>query len=207
MPNPTEKNTILANGSRLRYVVKEVQHTNHVQLKLKPTLDLEISIPTSSNINVQALLKKKTKWIERKYQQVLHTKRILLNGRFLYKGTYRNVSDLPPDSEGGLKSWMKSRTRRIVALKLARFSSEFGFPSAKVGVQEMRKWGYCNKNGSLAFNWQLCALPDKLIDYVILHELVHLKKFNHSRSFRYLLASVCPDFEQREALLKEYIAS
>jgi hypothetical protein len=48
-------------------------------------------------------------------------------------------------------------------------------------------------------------LPRELADYVILHELSHLKELNHSRRFKYELASICPDFKEKEAMLKRFI--
>ena len=48
-------------------------------------------------------------------------------------------------------------------------------------------------------------MPSDLADYVVLHEISHLREFNHSRGFRYALASLCPDFKEKEAMLKRYV--
>jgi hypothetical protein len=55
------------------------------------------------------------------------------------------------------------------------------------------------------FNWQLIALPKELIEYVIDHEIAHLLEFNHSTNFHKRLASLCPNFRERENMLKNII--
>lgn len=67
-----------------------------------------------------------------------------------------------------------------------------------VDVREIGKWGYCTKGGRLTFSWQLIALSERLREYVVLHELTHLREFNHSAAFKDRLQSVCPDFRDRE---------
>ena len=65
-------------------------------------------------------------------------------------------------------------------------------------VREIGKWGYCTREGRLSFSWQLIALPERLREYVVFHELTHLLEFNHSPAFRRKLAKVCPDFRECE---------
>ncbi|HYB45103.1 MAG TPA: M48 family metallopeptidase, partial [Nitrososphaerales archaeon] len=68
----------------------------------------------------------------------------------------------------------------------------------RADVREIRNWGYCTRDGRLSFSWQLIALPARLRDYVICHELAHLSEHNHSQAFKRRLASVLPDYGQRE---------
>jgi predicted metal-dependent hydrolase len=70
-------------------------------------------------------------------------------------------------------------------------------------VREIRNWGYCTRSGRISINWQLIALPERLREYVLLHELTHLSEFNHSRQFYRRLSSVCPDYRRRERELDE----
>lgn len=71
---------------------------------------------------------------------------------------------------------------------------------------DTKKWAYCKRDGRLVFNWQLIALPRELADYVVLHEVTHLSEFSHSNRFKRKLALICPDFREKEAMLKRYIA-
>ena len=75
----------------------------------------------------------------------------------------------------------------------------------RADVREIKNWGYCTRSGRLSFSWQLIALPERLREYVIYHELTHLEEFNHSPAFKKKLAKLCPDFRQREKEL-DYIS-
>src|SRR5439155_8095022 len=70
-------------------------------------------------------------------------------------------------------------------------------------VREIKNWGYCTRGGRISISWQLISLPERLREYVLRHELVHLSVFNHSGSFYRSLRSVCPDYRQRERELDE----
>lgn len=148
----------------------------------------------------------------------------LLDGkRVLYKGVYHRVKaaktkkptigngtiTLPVDRharlEQTLKQWMAKETERFVKRRLTVYSKKYGFPINGFSVRDIKKWAQCTKEGSLSFNWQMIGLPRELADYVILHELSHLREFNHSRRFRYELASICPDFREKETMLKRFV--
>ncbi|MDR0963482.1 MAG: M48 family metallopeptidase [Clostridium sp.] len=65
------------------------------------------------------------------------------------------------------------------------------------------RWGSCSAKRSLNFSWRLMMADDDVIDYVVVHELAHLKEMNHSPQFWAVVGSVLPDYEQREGKLKE----
>jgi predicted metal-dependent hydrolase len=81
------------------------------------------------------------------------------------------------------------------------YATRFGVSLGNVSVKNTKRWGYCTKDGDLVFTWQLIALPDTLAEYVMIHELTHLFEFNHSKRFWAKLASVCPDFKERQHAL------
>jgi predicted metal-dependent hydrolase len=163
-------------------------------------LKLEVSVPPGSKIDVSTLLRRKRRWVEKKYEQVANSKRIFDGKLVLYRGEYL-------EREDGSKEWMRNETEKIVGERLQMLSKRFKLSFTDFIVRDTRKWGYCTKDRRLVFNWQLAALPDELVDYVILHELAHLREFNHSKRFNYLLASVCPDFRERDSMLKQIISA
>lgn len=65
------------------------------------------------------------------------------------------------------------------------------------------RWGSCSGKNSLNFNWKLVMAEKKAIDYVVVHELCHMKEHNHSRAFWAQVAQVLPDYRERKAQLKE----
>jgi predicted metal-dependent hydrolase len=195
----SESSTVQVGRREIPYVLTENPSTKTVRLKLTPELRLEVSLPSGSKVDVSTLLRKKKQWIEKKYDQIANSKRIFDGKWVLYRGEYH-------EREGVSKEWMGNETEKIVREKLNVFSKRFKLPFNDFVVKDTRKWAYCTKDRRLIFNWQLAALPDELVDYVILHELAHLREFNHSKRFKYLLASVCPDFREREGMLKQFIS-
>ena len=74
----------------------------------------------------------------------------------------------------------------------------------KILIRDQRqRWGSCAPDGTLRFNWRVMMLAPSLVEYVIVHELVHLRIKNHSQDFWLLLASVLPDVEHRRRQLRE----
>ena len=67
----------------------------------------------------------------------------------------------------------------------------------------MRRWGSCSSRMSLNFSWRLIMADDAIIDYVVVHELAHIKEMNHSARFWAVVESVLPDFRERKRKLKE----
>jgi len=84
--------------------------------------------------------------------------------------------------------------------------------AAKIGVQPSRvrmrtmtsRWGSCSSRGSINLNRSLCYLPPHLAEYVVCHELVHLRVFNHSKAFKDMLGQYMPDWKTHEKELKGF---
>lgn len=81
---------------------------------------------------------------------------------------------------------------------------KYGINRVEFQVRNMSKrWGSCSKAGKLLLNYQLIKAPSHCIDYVILHELCHVKYFNHGKIFYHLLTQVMPDWEKRKKRLEQ----
>jgi predicted metal-dependent hydrolase len=78
-------------------------------------------------------------------------------------------------------------------------------PVRRVTVRNQRsRWGSCSRRGTVSLNWRLVQAPAFVRDYIILHELAHLKEMNHSRRFWREVARLCPNFATAEKWLKEH---
>lgn len=98
------------------------------------------------------------------------------------------------------KAWLKPR--------LAELAAKYGFTYNKVFIRNnLTNWGSCSNRGNISLNMQLMRLPEELRDYVILHELCHLKQLNHGAEFHALLDSLCGGREKelRRQLRKYHI--
>ena len=74
----------------------------------------------------------------------------------------------------------------------------------RVSVRNQRtRWGSCTEAGVISLNWRLVQCPEFVSDYIIYHELMHLREMNHSKRFWKAVGEVCPDWKSAEAWLKE----
>jgi len=89
----------------------------------------------------------------------------------------------------------KSRARQLVKTRIAELNLLYNFSYQKFVIRNQKsRWGSCSSRGVLNFNYKLVFLPDHLADYLIAHELCHLKEMNHSRRFWNEVARAIPDY-------------
>ena len=98
----------------------------------------------------------------------------------------------------------RARARRFITHKLAELNQHYQFEYRRVAVRNpFSRWGSCSKQGNLNFSYRLLFLPAELANYVVVHELCHLKEFNHSMRFWKLVAETIPDYKKRRLELKK----
>jgi|SRR3989338_2734319 len=90
--------------------------------------------------------------------------------------------------------------------RIEYFNSSYQFSVSKICIRNQRtRWGSCSTKGNINFNYKIALLPERLADYVIVHELCHLGEFNHSRRFWALVERTIPDHrELRKELRKSH---
>lgn len=98
----------------------------------------------------------------------------------------------------------KEAARILIQSRLAYFNQFYQATYNRVAIKDQRRcWGSCSSKGNLNFSYKLLFLPPCLRDYVILHELCHLRVLNHSARFWNELSPVMPDYAERAAALRE----
>lgn len=104
-----------------------------------------------------------------------------------------------------LTDWFTDKAGEIVRQRIKRYANFLGVKPAGVKIKEQKKqWGSCSISGILRFNWRIAMAPVSIIDYIVIHELAHLKVKNHSADFWRLVSLVLPDFQARRNWLKNY---
>jgi predicted metal-dependent hydrolase len=89
--------------------------------------------------------------------------------------------------------------------RVLELAAAHGLTVARVSVRNQRwRWGSCSRAGHICLNWRLMLMPDWVRDYVIIHELMHLKRMDHSPRFWRLVERACPDFQAARRWLREY---
>ncbi len=88
---------------------------------------------------------------------------------------------------------LRAQAKKELPPRLAELAAQHGFKYNKVFIKNnISNWGSCSSLGNINLNLRLVELPSELQDYVMLHELCHLRYLNHGREFHALLESVCP---------------
>jgi len=101
---------------------------------------------------------------------------------------------------------LRRKAAEIMPVKVNSFSRMMNlFPSAVKITSAKARYGSCNTKNSICFSWRLMAYPDEAIDYVVVHELAHIKYKDHSKRFYALIEKYMPDYKARRALLKNPI--
>lgn len=108
------------------------------------------------------------------------------------------VSDL-------IQGYYKKQLKKKVESFIKKHQPSFKVKPRKVTIESsFTKWGTCNGNRDLMFNWQLMVAPIHVIEYVVVHEMCHMQHMNHDRSFWRLVGKLIPNYELSEAWLKNH---
>jgi predicted metal-dependent hydrolase len=99
----------------------------------------------------------------------------------------------------------KASAERILTRRLRELADEYGFAYNRVTIRNQRtRWGSCSHNNNISLNMKLMRLPDELVDYVLLHELVHTRVHNHGSGFWRELEKYVPGARSYTARLRRY---
>jgi predicted metal-dependent hydrolase len=108
-----------------------------------------------------------------------------------------------PNAKLVFEKWYKAAALRVLTERVNALATKHGFRYGKIRISSARtRWGSCSARGTLSFTWRLVMAPPEVVDYVVVHELVHLKVKNHSRTFWASVAALMPVYTRRVAWLK-----
>ena len=86
-------------------------------------------------------------------------------------------------------------------------AARYGLAVSRISIRNQRwRWGSCSRSGHICLNWRLVEMPDEVRDYVLIHELMHLKRMDHSPKFWKLVAEACPAYKDARAWLRSQAA-
>lgn len=132
--------------------------------------------------------------------ELTESKKVFLQGDKIY---LRSAE--APEVRKNLVNWYKSEALRLISERVADLARTAGIEFKMVKISRARRrWGSCGPSGNLNFNWRLIMAPQFVIDYVIVHELAHIKIRNHSVYFWKEVSSLMPDYKKAERWLKDH---
>lgn len=109
-----------------------------------------------------------------------------------------------PKGELIFTRWYKQQAYEIISERVKYFAQQYGFIPRQVKITSAQtRWGSCSSNGTLNFTWRLIMAPMDVIDYVVIHELTHLRVKDHSKKFWNAVEAVYPEYKKQRKWLRE----
>ena len=100
---------------------------------------------------------------------------------------------------------MRARARAELPTRLFELAAAHGLEVAGVSIRDQRtRWGSCGRDGRISLNWRLVLMPASVRDYVLIHELMHLRRLDHSPKYWTLVEAACPGFRDARQWLRDH---
>jgi hypothetical protein len=225
----SEQDVIEIHSHRMPIVYRRHARARHYVLRLHFNRTVMVTVPRlGSRKFAREFVASRKSWLEKQWR-ILEARRatpqvlrpgmeILLGGRpvalelrrqgetwELQFGPERTPVAGP---DGNLRPAVENHLRGAARVQLARRVRELARAHASnvqhIVIRNQRsRWGSCSCHGTISLNWRLIQLPDPVRDYIIIHELMHLRELNHSPRFWQEVARACPDYRAAEEWLKQ----
>jgi predicted metal-dependent hydrolase len=102
---------------------------------------------------------------------------------------------------------LRERAKKELPPRLLELAAQHGLAVTRISIRNQRwRWGSCSRNGHICLNWRLVTMPEPVRDYVLIHELMHLKRMDHSPKFWNLVAQAFPPYKEARAWLRSQTA-
>ena len=156
-------------------------------IRVRPDGTVRVTLPRwGSRRHAELFAEQQRPWIERQRAQALE-----------------RAAQPPAYSPDAITELRRQAARELPA-QLQRLAEHHGLHVSRISVRNQRsRWGSCSPSGHICLNWRLVLMPDTVRDYVLIHELMHLRRLDHSRHFWRLVAHACPGYQTARRWLRE----
>jgi predicted metal-dependent hydrolase len=176
--------TVVERPPQIHFV--RVRRARRYVLRVRPDGDIRVTIPRGgSQAEAARFVERHREWAHRQRTRMLATRR-------------------PPEVDRDVRR----HAMEVLPPQLLALAAAHGLTVARVTIRDQRsRWGSCSPKGHIALNFRLMLMPPSVREYVLIHELMHLKQANHSIRFWRLVEAACPGFRDAERWLKAHGAS
>jgi predicted metal-dependent hydrolase len=210
-------------SEEISYRVRRVARARRVKVRVDPQHGVEVLLPPRASLRfAAAAVAELAPWIERQLAELAGAReRLAPPGMLPYlderlvavaqpgrKRAHRSGAVLLiPTGEQALAAverWYRRAARSEISMRLDAATAAAGTPYSSLTIRNQRtRWGSCAQGGALSFNWRLLLAPERVLDYVVWHEVCHLRLADHSPAFWALLDAHCPDWRGAAVWLRE----
>jgi predicted metal-dependent hydrolase len=111
----------------------------------------------------------------------------------------------PPSVPAAQRAELQARAAEQLPDRLRAMAARLGLQVARISIRDQRtRWGSCGRNGHITLNWRLLLMPDWVADYVLVHELMHLRRLDHSPAYWALVEAAYPRFREARSWLRHH---
>ena len=173
----------------IRYTVIRSERKT-VSLQIKPNGEITVRAPRDmSDREISDFVKRKSDWIKK---SLANFENVKSNAEASEPLTFEQIKELG------------DKALRELPPRVAELAAKIGVSYSGITVRNQKtRWGSCSAKGNINLNCLIMLMPEDVRDYVMIHELCHLKEMNHSARFWSEVAAVMPDYKQKEKWLKE----
>jgi predicted metal-dependent hydrolase len=208
-------------------LIRAKRRTIAIIIERDGTLTVRAPIRVSQT-QIAAFIQEKSAWIVKTREKLKSIVEIpaksYTNGeKFPFLGSCFNLKLVPPQrpslkfdngftlshtaqkkGEATFTRWYKDQAYKIISERVEKYAKLYNFTPKQVKITSAKtRWGSCSPNGTLNFTWRLVMAPLEVIDYVVVHELVHLNIKNHSSKFWKAVEKIYPTYKQQRKWLRE----
>lgn len=182
-----EKRSLLIANKHLNYTLRTHARARRVSITVEPGGEVLVTIPKNrTHVTAERFLKERIKWLEKSLKQMTQFDKVL-----------------PPNTRTNYLQH-KEVARQLVIEKLKFWNRYYNLPYKRVAIRNTKsRWGSCSEAGNLNFSYRLIFLPESLVDYIVVHELCHLRHPHHQTAFWRMVAETIPDHAERRHKLKK----
>jgi len=228
-PRP-EADYVIIHSKRIPVLYRRHARAKNYVMRLRADRTVVITLPRGGTVKfARQFAHSRKEWLENQWEMLdkrnvlpqamtpgmeilLHGQPTLLRLVTLEKGweLHFDTQHIPIESPDiNLRPLVETRLNEMARQELhdcvMQLAQRHGMAALrKVVVRNQKsRWGSCSHNGTISLNWRLVQVPPAVRDYIIIHELMHLRELNHSPRFWSQVSKACPDYRQSEAWLKE----
>jgi len=201
-------------------------------LRLSPDSSVRLTVPRGGSLReARAFLERNLPWLERTAERLAArptTPRQWLPGTSIFwRGDLMTIQELPgepdrpyrviefgseilrvpqsSDLRAAIERHIWSLARKELPALVASSAQLHGLRIQRVTIRNQRsRWGSCSRRGVISLNWRILQAPNFVRDYLIIHELMHLREMNHSRLFWFHVAAACPEYRTADTWLSRH---
>ena len=178
---------ITLHNREISYTLKRSQRAKRMRLTVYCTGDFVVTVP--HQLQDQKI-----------DQYIIHKSRWVLEKMDFFTNSHSKQPKVFADMNN---AELQNKALELVTQKVRRFNHKLKLKFNAINIKDQKTcWGSCSKRKNLNFNWRVALLPDNLANYIVVHELCHLKEFNHSRRYWNLVASIIPNYQELTKNLK-----